>query len=129
MGSAVEVSAKNFQATVEQGGIVFLDFWAPWCPPCRSFAPVFEKAAMDNPDITFGKVNTDEETELAGTFDIQSIPTLMIFRDRVLLYSQPGALGAAALADIIRQVRAVDMDKVRAELLAQSKGKTGPAQA
>ena len=121
MGSAKQVTAQNFRETVEQGGIVLLDFWAPWCGPCRAFAPVFEKVAADNPDLTFGKVNTDEETELAGAFDIQSIPTLMVFRDRVLLYSQPGALGAAALEDIVRQVRAVDMEKVRAELAAQGK--------
>ena len=121
MGSAKQVTAQNFRDTVEQGGIVLLDFWAPWCGPCRSFAPVFEKVAADNPDLTFGKVNTDEETELAGAFEIQSIPTLMVFRDRVLLYSQPGALGAAALEDIVRQVRAVDMEKVRAELAAQAK--------
>ncbi len=121
MGSAKQVTAQNFRETVEQGGIVLLDFWAPWCGPCRSFAPVFEKVAADNPDLTFGKVNTDEETELAGAFEIQSIPTLMVFRDRVLLYSQPGALGAAALEDIVRQVRAVDMEKVRAELASQGK--------
>jgi len=130
MGSAKQVTAQNFRETVEQGGIVLLDFWAPWCGPCRAFAPVFEKVAADNPDLTFGKVNTDEETELAGAFDIQSIPTLMVFRDRVLLYSQPGALAAATLEDIVRQARAVDMEKVRAELAAQgNKPGEGTAQA
>src|SRR5208283_3166991 len=130
MGSAKQVTSQNFRETVEQGGIVLLDFWAPWCGPCRSFAPVFDKVAADNPDITFGKVNTEEEAELAGAFEVRSIPTLMVFRDRVLLYSQPGALGAAALEDIVRQVRAVDMEKVRAELAAQTKAPgQGTAQA
>ena len=98
MGSAKQVTGQNFRETVEQGGIVLLDFWAPWCGPCRSFAPIFEKVAADNPDLTFGKVNTDEETELAGAFDIQSIPTLMVFRDRVLLYSAARRAGGGCAA-------------------------------
>jgi thioredoxin 1 len=119
MSSAVTLTAENFRQTVEAGGIVLLDFWAPWCGPCRSFAPTFEKAAADNPDVVFGKVNTDEETQLAGAFEIQSIPTLMVFRDRVLLFRQAGALPPAALADIVSQAKALDMEKVRAEIAEQ----------
>ena len=116
MSSAVTITAANFRQTVEAGGIVLLDFWAPWCGPCRSFAPTFEKAAADNPEIVFGKVNTDEETQLAAAFEIQSIPTLMVFRDKVLLFRQAGALPPAALADVVAQAKALDMEKVRAEI-------------
>jgi thioredoxin 1 len=119
MSSAVTLTAENFRETVEAGGIVLLDFWAPWCGPCRSFAPTFEKAAADNPDVVFGKVNTDEETQLAAAFEIQSIPTLMVFRDRVLLFRQAGALPPTALADIVSQAKALDMEKVRAEIAEQ----------
>ena len=118
MSSAVTITAANFRQTVEAGGIVLLDFWAPWCGPCRSFAPTFEKAAADNPEIVFGKVNTDEETQLAAAFEIQSIPTLMIFRDKVLLFRQAGALPPAGLADVVAQAKALDMEKVRAEIAA-----------
>jgi len=118
MPGALTITAQNLRQTVEQGGIVVLDFWAPWCGPCRSFAPTFEKAAGDNPDVVFGKVNTDEEQQLAAAFEIQSIPTLMIFRDRVLLFRQAGALPAAALADVVKQARALDMDHVRKEIEA-----------
>ena len=116
---AVAVGMKEFQPTVEKGGIVLVDFWAPWCGPCRAFAPTFEALAEANPDVTFAKVNTDEEQELAGSFQIRSIPTLMVFRDKVLLYAQPGALPKSALEELLTKVRAVDMEKVRAEL-AQS---------
>jgi thioredoxin 1 len=119
MSSAVTLTDQNFRQTVEAGGIVLLDFWAPWCGPCRSFAPTFEKAAAENPDVVFGKVNTDEETQLAAAFEIQSIPTLMVFRDRVLLFRQAGALPPAALADIVSQAKALDMEKVRAEIAEQ----------
>src|SRR5690606_263885 len=104
-----ELTTKNFEASVKKDGIVFVDFWAPWCGPCRVFAPVFEGAAAQHPDITFAKVNTDEQQELAGAFSIRGIPTLMVFRDGILLFSQAGALPAAALEDLIRQVRALDM--------------------
>jgi thioredoxin 1 len=118
MSTARTITAQNFRETVEAGGIVILDFWAPWCGPCRGFAPTFEKAAGDNPDVVFGKVNTDEEQQLAAAFEIQSIPTLMIFRDKVLLFRQAGALPPAALADVVAQAKALDMEKVRAEIAA-----------
>ena len=123
MGAAtVEVTSKNFKDVVEKDGIVLIDWWAPWCGPCRSFGPTYEKVALKNPDLTFGKVNTEDQPELGGAFDIRSIPTLMIMRDKVLIFSQPGALPEAALEDVIRQVRALDMDKVRAEVAEQDKG-------
>ncbi len=119
--TTVEVTSKNFKEVVEKDGIVLLDWWAPWCGPCRTFGPTYEKVAGKNADITFGKVNTEDQPELAGSFDIRSIPTLMILRDKVLLFSQPGALPEAALEDLIKQVRALDMEKVRAEIAEQEK--------
>ena len=118
MSAARILTSENFRETVEAGGIVILDFWAPWCGPCRGFAPTFEKAAGENPDVVFGKINTDDEQQLAQAFDIQSIPTLMVFRDRVLLFRQAGALPPEALADVVAQAKALDMDRVRAEIAA-----------
>ena len=118
MSTARTITSDNFRETVEAGGIVILDFWAPWCGPCRGFAPTFEKTAGDNPDVVFGKINTDEEQQLAASFEIQSIPTLMVFRDRILLFRQAGALPPAALEDVVAQAKALDMEKVRAEIAA-----------
>jgi len=117
----VEIKGDNFKQVVEHDGIVLIDWWAPWCGPCRVFGPTYEKVAQKHPDITFGKVNTEDQPDLAGAFEIRSIPTLMILRDKVLLFSQPGALPEAALEDLIKQVRALDMEKVRADIAAQEK--------
>ena len=116
--ATIELTTENFNDVVVDG-TVLVDFWASWCGPCRQFAPVFEQASQTHEDITFGKVDTEAQTELAQAFGISSIPTLMAVRDGVVLYSQPGALPAAALEDLIGQVRAVDMDAVRREVAEQ----------
>ncbi|MEU9478944.1 thioredoxin [Streptomyces sp. NPDC048191] len=119
MSSTVELTKDNFDQTVTDNDFVLIDFWAAWCGPCRQFAPVYEKAATDNPDLVFGKVDTEAQPELAAAFGIQSIPTLMIVRDKVAVYAQPGALPEAALTDIIGQARELDMDEVRKSIAAQ----------
>jgi thioredoxin 1 len=118
--STIELNADNFEKTVTAEGTVLVDLWASWCGPCRSFAPVFEKAAETHPDIVFAKVDTEAEQALAGSLGVMSIPTLMVFRDGVMLYNQAGALPEAALEDLIRQSQELDMDEVRSKLAAQA---------
>lgn len=123
--ATTDLTLDQFEETISADGIVFIDFWADWCGPCRSFAPVFEAAAEKHPDISFTKVDTEAEQQLAGALAIRSIPTLMIFRDGIQLFSQAGALPAAALEDLIGQVRALDMDEIRAEVASQQASEAG----
>lgn len=112
--STIEVTKDNFKDTIAEG-IVLLDFWAPCCGPCRQFGPVFEKASEAHPDVVFGKINTDEQPELGGAFQIMSIPTLMVFRDGIQVFQQPGALSSSALEELVTNALALDMDEVRAK--------------
>ncbi len=114
--SIVTITNENFNDTINNNGMVILDFWAPWCGPCRSFAPVFEQTSEQHPDIVFAKINTEEQQELAGAFQIRSIPTLMIFRDQIIIFSQPGALPASAFEDLINKAKALDMNVVRSQI-------------
>jgi len=114
--ATIDLTAENFEKTVNDNPMVIIDFWAPWCGPCKGFAPVYEKASETHPDVVFAKVNTDEQQELAGSFAIRSIPTLMVFREKVILFEQAGALPGQALEQVISQAKSLDMAKVRAEL-------------
>ena len=113
------LDADNFQTTITNNATVIIDFWAPWCGPCRNFAPTFEAAAEKNPGMIFAKVNTEEQQEIAAAFNIRSIPTLMIFRDQIVIYSEAGALAPAAFDQLIAQAMALDMDQVRLEIAGQ----------
>jgi thioredoxin 1 len=115
----IELTDKDFDQTVLRDGVVLLDFWAPWCAPCRAFGPIFEKVAAAHPEITFAKVNTQVEQDLAGALGISSIPTLMAFRDGILVYSQPGMVPAAFLEELISRIQQLDMDDVRQRVEAE----------
>lgn len=121
--ATLELTNENLRSTLDNNDIVLIDFWASWCGPCQSFAPVFEKASEQNPDMVFAKVNTEEQMELAAQFQVRSIPMLAIFKEQVLIFAQPGALPASALDQLIEQAKALDMDKVRAEIAEQQNKK------
>jgi len=117
--ATLELNADNFQQTINDNANVIVDFWAPWCAPCRAFAPTFEAASEKQPGIIFAKVNTEEQQQIAAAFNIRSIPTLMVFRDQIIIYSEAGSLPASAFDQLIEQAMALDMDTVRADIAAQ----------
>lgn len=121
--AAIEITSENFESIIDNNPIVFLDFWATWCGPCKSFGPVFEAAAEAHPDIVFGKIDTDAQQELASVFGIRSVPTLAVIRERIMVFRESGALPASALEQIVDGARKLDMEQVRAEIAAQQAGK------
>jgi thioredoxin 1 len=122
--ATVTITSETFEETVTKNDIVLMDFWAAWCGPCRMFAPVYDKASEEHPDIVFGKVDTEAEQELAAAFGIMSIPTLMAFRDQILVFAQPGALPEKALEQVIEAVKGLDMDQVREQIAQEEAART-----
>lgn len=117
--AVVELTSDNFESTITDNPFVIVDFWAPWCGPCRSFAPTYEKVSEDHPDVVFAKVNTEDEQQIAAHFQIRSIPTLMIFRDQIIIFSQPGALPEGSFRELLTKAGELDMEQVRADIAAQ----------
>lgn len=120
--AVVELDKQNFESVVTGSPMVIVDYWAPWCAPCRAFAPVYEKVAEKHADVVFAKVNTEDEQEIAAHFQIRSIPTLMVFRDSIIVFSQPGALPQGALEQVVEKAGALDMDEVRRSIAESGKG-------
>jgi thioredoxin 1 len=123
----VELTKENFESVITSNATVIVDYWAPWCGPCRGFAPIFERVAEANPDVVFAKVNTDDEQEIGAHFQIRSIPTLMVFRDQIIVFSQPGALPQNALEQVVAKAKELDMDTVRQQISQQDKAQPSPA--
>jgi len=124
--AVVELAKENFEQVVTSNPTVIVDYWAPWCGPCRGFAPVFEKVSEQHPDVVFAKVNTDEQQEIAAHFQIRSIPTLMVFRDQIIVFSQPGALPQGAFEQVVARAKELDMDEVRKQVQAQESQQSAP---
>ena len=124
--AVVELTKENFEQVITSNATVIVDYWAPWCGPCLGFAPVFEKVAEKNPDIVFAKVNTEDEQEIAAHFQIRSIPTLMVFRDQVIVFAQPGALPQGSFEQVIEKAKALDMVEVRKQIAARESAAPPP---
>ena len=117
--SSIAITKENFEEVINSNAMVIIDFWAPWCGPCKSFGPVFEEVSDKYPDVVFAKVNTEEQQELAGVFQVRSIPTLMIFREQIIIFAQPGAVPGSALEQVIGKAQELDMEQVRKDIAEQ----------